>query len=325
RMAAENGGAADYVEPHEDLEVKVSRFFDRVNHPVLTGLALDMGGVRTDLVYPRDLPDLFRGSQVALVGRYRNEQDLRGVTLRLTGSTGAARQTNTYTGMSFPRRAERNDFLPRLWATRRVGWLMEQIRSHGEAAELRDEVVELGTRYGIVTPYTSFLAVEPGATPQDFSGQGRVGGVASPADQGVTMRRDRGNQPPPPAPMPAPMPAPVIALDAVSVTGAGAVQQSKREREQQEALSTDGTASAGVRRVGDKTFYLRDGVWTDAEVRAGTPLPVTEVESGSDAWLELVRREPRLARYFALGDRVAVVLDGRLYRTRPPAGTAPVP
>jgi Mg-chelatase subunit ChlD len=327
RMAAENGGTADYVEPQEDLEAKVSRFFDRVNHPVLMGLELDMGGVRTDLVYPRELPDLFRGSQVALVGRYRNEQELRGVTLRLTGSTGAARQTFRYDGMSFPRRAERNDFLPRLWATRRVGWLMEQIRSHGEAAELRDEVVELGTRYGIVTPYTSFLAVEPGAAPQDFVGQGTTGGISTSAPNGVVMRRDRGNALPP-APMPEamPMPAPPpIDLQAVVVTGAGAVQQSKREREQQEALSTDATAVAGVRRVGDKTFYLREGVWTDAEVRAGTTLPVTEVESGSDAWLELVRREPRLAPYFALGDRVAVVLDGRLYRTRPPAGASPAP
>jgi len=48
-------------------------------------------------------------------------------------------------------------------ATRRVGWLMEQIRSNGEQQELRDEIVDLGTRYGIVTPYTSYLALEPGA------------------------------------------------------------------------------------------------------------------------------------------------------------------
>src|SRR5205085_1129058 len=71
KLAAENGGVAEYVEPKEDLEVKVSNFFTKINHPVLTDLALDMGGVETDLIYPREMPDLFRGTQVTLIGRYR--------------------------------------------------------------------------------------------------------------------------------------------------------------------------------------------------------------------------------------------------------------
>jgi Ca-activated chloride channel family protein len=308
RVAAENGGTADYVEPQEDLEAKVSRFFEKVNHPVLTDLALDMGGVRTDLVYPRALPDLFRGAQVALVGRYRNEQELRGVAVRLTGTTGRDRQTFTFAGMRFPLRSEGNDFLPRLWATRRVGWLMEQIRTHGEAAELRDEVVALGTRYGIVTPYTSFLAVEPGMERQ-----------AEDRAQGFAQQRAGGVNPPPPPPPPS---AP-LSLEAVTATGQGAVQQAKRDRAQQDAITMDSNAASGVRRVGDKTFYLRQGTWTDAEIRAGASLPETEVEVGSDAYLDLLRREPRLARYFALGDRVRVLLDGRVYRSRPPAQAQP--
>src|SRR5918998_408488 len=48
KLAAENGGVADYVEPKEDLEIKVSNFFAKINHPVLTALALDMGGVEAD-------------------------------------------------------------------------------------------------------------------------------------------------------------------------------------------------------------------------------------------------------------------------------------
>src|SRR5919205_1607193 len=162
KLAADNGGAAEYVEPKEDLEVKVSNFFTKINSPVLTDLALDMGGVETDLVYPREMPDIFRGSQVTLIGRYTNRADLRDITMRLTGRTGNQTRTFDYTNVSFPVNEERNDFLPRLWATRRVGWLMEQIRTNGEQKELTDEIVDLGTRYGIVTPYTSYLAVEPG-------------------------------------------------------------------------------------------------------------------------------------------------------------------
>jgi len=321
RVAAENGGTAEYVEPREDLEAKVSSFFDKVNHPVLSNVALDMGGVRTDLVYPRALPDLFRGTQLALVGRYRNERELQNVTLRLSGNA-SPRHTFAYPGLRFPLRAEEHDFLPRLWATRRVGWLMEQIRTSGESRELRDEVVELGTRHGIVTPYTSFLALEPGAgerppvvrgfqdlvPPQpsvrveDFSGQGRAGGAARRVEAGVAQSAEA----PPPQ-------------DLVAVSGAEAVQQSKRTRAQQEVISLEGltatSADGAVRHVGGKTFYLRAGVWTDSELKPETRLPETTLRFGSDEYFDLLGRTPALARFFSLGERVAVVWDGRVYRT----------
>ena len=318
RVAAENGGVADYVAPREDLEVRVSNFFDKVNHPVLTSVRVDFGAARTDLVYPRQMPDLFKGTQIALVGRYRNREDLRDVTLRLSGNASPT-QTFTYAGQRFPLRDERHDWLPRLWATRRVGWLMEQIRSNGESRELRDEVVDLGTRYGIVTPYTSYLALEPGEREQaanaaprdgrrrpsptraeDFSGQGRAGGVAAPA------------APPPPPPPPPPVTA---------QTGQGAVEQSRAARTMQdavslEALTVTGSAAEAIRHVGGRTFYLRQGVWTDSELKDDTRLPETVVRFGTDEYYDLIRRVPELGRYFALGEQVAVIHDGRIYRVR---------
>src|SRR4029453_8866145 len=165
KLASDNGGVADYVEPKEDLEVKVSNFFTKVNFPVLTDLQLDMGGAKTDLTYPRSMPDVFRGSQVTLIGRYNNAATLESIRLRLSGKSNGQARSYTYDKLSFPLREEENDYLPRFGATRRVGWLMEQVRSNGEQKELRDEIVDLGTRYGIVTPYTSYLALEPGAAP----------------------------------------------------------------------------------------------------------------------------------------------------------------
>ena len=64
-------GRSAYIEPKEDIEVKVSSFFAKVNNPVLSDLKIDWGGAETDLVYPRATPDIFHGSQLVLVGRYR--------------------------------------------------------------------------------------------------------------------------------------------------------------------------------------------------------------------------------------------------------------
>lgn len=321
KLAAENKGTADYVEPKEDLEIKVSNFFAKVNYPVLTDLALNMGGVETDLIYPRDMPDLFKGTQLTFIGRYRNHADLRNINLRLTGKTNQDRKEFTYSNLSFPIKEDDNDFLPRLWATRRVGWLMEQVRSNGENKELRDEIVDLGTRYGIVTPYTSYLALEQNAQPVTT---GTTAEAVRPNDDRGAFRRDRNV-----APLKSPAPASTlsnksgagtyaggVALDgARATTGEAAVQQSKRAREQQEAnrVAKDEDSSA-VRNAGSKTFYLRDGVWTDAEFKEAARLPETTLEFGSEAYFALLKREPRLAEFFALGERVVVVLDGRVYR-----------
>lgn len=300
KLAAENGGVADYVEPREDLEAKVSTLFAKVNYPVLTDLRLDMAGVQTDLVYPRALPDLFRGSQVTLIGRYRNESDMDFVRLQLSGKSGAANRDFTYNNLRFPRREETNDFLPRLWATRRVGWLMEQVRTNGEQQEFRDEIVDLGTRYGIVTPYTSYLALESNAQAHDISRPSVQGGALK------SMGVGRTNNAPPP---------PMAKAEARAVTGMAGVQQSKRAREQQEADRFDkDKLSAGVKTVGGKTFYLRDGIWTDSEFKPDARLPETVTKFSSDEYYALLKAKPRLAEFFALGERVTVVFEGRVYR-----------
>ena len=305
KLAAENGGVADYVEPTEDLEVKVSNFFAKVNYPVLTDLKLDMAGVETDLVYPRALPDIFRGSQVTLIGRYRNAIDLDFVRLQLGGKSSGANKNFLYNNLRFPLREESNDFLPRLWATRRVGWLMEQVRTNGEQAELRDEIVDLGTRYGIVTPYTSYLALEPGANVQNVTSMTRNNQGFS-AGRAINGRLTANMSP---------AAAPMKAADAKAVTGLAGVQQSKRAREQQEVvkLETESPSSA-IRTAGGKTFYLREGIWTDSEFKAGSTLPVTTVKFGSDDYFNLLKQKPRLGEFFSLGERVIVIFEGRIYR-----------
>jgi Ca-activated chloride channel homolog len=216
-----------------------------------------------------------------------------------------------------------------------VGWLMEQIRTNGEQKELTDEIVDLGTRYGIVTPYTSYLALEDGeARRLTQSGRdaddpvgivrgnaipsrgraprpvtGNVGG-GSGAGTGVEPRTRADSSTVFSAPA-----APPPKEAAKARVGEMAVRQSKRDRAQQEAVreETDATSSA-VRKVGGKTFYLSDDVWTDSEFKPEAKLPETALEFGGDEYFALVTREPQLARFFSLGERVVVVYKGRVYR-----------
>jgi Ca-activated chloride channel family protein len=157
KITEETRAFSQYVLPEEDLEVKVSNFFAKIKEPVLANPTIKFtGAVRVTKLYPAPLPDLFRGDQLVLVGRYSGKGDSAVI---LEGNANGAKQKFTYE-VSFPRQADDHEFIPRLWATRRVGYLLDEIRLRGENAELRDEVTDLARKYGIVTPYTAYLIVE---------------------------------------------------------------------------------------------------------------------------------------------------------------------
>jgi len=326
KLAAENSGVADYVEPKEDLEIKVSNFFTKVNSPVLTDLEMDFGGLQTDLLYPRRMTDIFKGSQMTLIGRYKNASDLRGVTLRLKGRSGRENKTFTYSNLQFPARAEDNDFLPRLWATRRVGWLVEQIRSNGENRELRDEIVDLGTRYGIVTPYTSYLATDGSERENRSFNNQRIDGDSSrlisnlPLNgrnvSGIGSGRGDGNGSGVGAPRRKSSAKPEAGQ---ATTGQSAVQASKNSQAQQEtvmvAAGDDEVIKTGtVKKTGAKTFYLENGVWIDSEFKEESKLDETKLRFASEEFFALIKKEKDLARYFSVGEQVVVVWKGKVYR-----------
>lgn len=288
KLSADNRGASDYIEPQEDLEVRVSNFFARVNHPVLSDLKLEFGGVNAELVYPRSLPDLFKGSQLSIVGRYRNP--LESAEVRLSGKLGARSETFAFQNQTFSSKADGNEFLPRLWATRRVGYLMEQIRLNKESREVVDEIVSLGTKFGIVTPYTSFLVTE------EMKEMARQGGGA-----GQSAARTFNS---------------MAANQATAPSGEAAVRRSRAESAMKDAegsLDVDGYLTT-VRTVEGKTFLLKDGVWEDSAISEGAGLPKVQVRFGSEEFFDLIAKEPELSKFFALGQRVSVVFKGRLYQ-----------
>jgi Ca-activated chloride channel family protein len=153
RLAAENGGAVTYVQPGENLETALTNFYQHIAHPVLTDVTIEFEGIAVSDLYPQVLPDLFQGSSLLLTGRYQAGDST--VTVRVHGQAGNKPEAYVYhfdlaqtTG---------HDFVPRLWATRRVGELLDRVRVQGESQALAAEIQNLGLSYGLVTPYTTFI------------------------------------------------------------------------------------------------------------------------------------------------------------------------
>ncbi len=150
RLANDNGGSVTYVQPGEDLEAALSSFYQQIASPVLTKVQVDFEGMQVENQYPQHLPDLFRGSSLLLTGRYHATSP--NVTVRVRGQVGDQPREYVY---HYPLdQTGGHDFVPRLWATRKVGALLDRVRVEGENAALIEEIQGLGFGYGLVTPYT---------------------------------------------------------------------------------------------------------------------------------------------------------------------------
>ena len=138
--------------------MKVSSFFaqDQGAGPGQSHLEIHRRHSRDEALSLARCPDLFKGEQLVLAGRYSGHGNS---AIIIEGMVNGATRKYTYE-VKFPEESSDHEFIPRLWATRRVGYLLDEIRLHGENAELRDEVTELARKYGIVTPYTAYLIVE---------------------------------------------------------------------------------------------------------------------------------------------------------------------
>lgn len=290
QLAARNYGAADYVAPDEDLEVKLSNFFAKLSSPVMAGLDIDWGSMRVFDVYPRQLPDLFRGSQLTILGRYSGTGT---VPLALKGAVRGEQRTLRYEQNEFPSVSTANDFLPRLWAMRKVGYLLEQIRMSGENAEVKNEIIKLAKKYGFVTPYTSYLA----AGDKDLM----TGVPPAPQIMNLQMSPD--------------VPRSAVGISAHSAGRAmEAVTASVALKAMKAADVAVPQATARTRHVGPKEFVLREGVWTDSSYNPDGKLQVVDLPFGSEALLKAIAADKQLASYASLGKNVVVVHNGKVYR-----------
>jgi Ca-activated chloride channel family protein len=163
QIAERTRALSTYVRPAEDIEAKVSGLYSKISNPVLTNLKITpTNNISFNEIYPADLPDLFHGSQLVVMGRFSGKGPS---AIKLTGMVGMEKKEFAY-DISFPDKTnDDHAFVEQLWARRKVGFMLDQIRANGEKKELVDEVIALAKKYGITTPYTSYLIVPDAAVP----------------------------------------------------------------------------------------------------------------------------------------------------------------
>src|SRR5437870_2245089 len=306
---------SQYVLANEDLELKVSKFYTRIKEPVLTNVRLEFGGgVRASKLYPAQLPDLFKGDQLVVTGRYTGSGE---VEAKLTGMANGREQTFNYK-VKF--NDSSNDYVARLWATRRVGFLLDEIRIHGETNELRDEATDLARRFGIVTPYTAYLIVEDEdrrrvpmteRSMQSMSADNAARVEVSKAWGGFKDKED--------------------GEDAV----ANARSQNAFKFADQSAASINSGAAESLRGftlaapaaksesdrvtqytqqskfVNGRAFFQNGKQWVDAKAQNTTRRE--RVQFNSEAYFDLLKKHPEAAPWMALGQNVLLSLDDTVY------------
>jgi Ca-activated chloride channel family protein len=279
-LAKGHHGSTTYVTPDQAIDESISGFYAKVNDPVLTDIELDFGDIVVYDLYPEPLPDLFAGTQLVVVGRYKSQGF---ETVTLSGLVNDRKTTFAYPEQRF-RGEGGQDYLPRLWATRKIGALLNQVRLEGAKEELIDQIVRLSIRYGIITEYTSFLVTEP-----------EVFGNAA-QESIVEGEYER-------------------ALEAApSVSGMDAVERAAEQSKISAADIPVGPSEFGnvVKIAGANTYKYTNGIWIDTRFDPET-MPTQKVPFLSDDYFDLVNASDELSAAFALGERVIALSGGIAY------------
>jgi Ca-activated chloride channel family protein len=313
-----NRGASEYIKEKEPMEAKVSALYNKIKRPVMTDVKVKFGDVKVSMTYPREMPDLFDGGQIVLVGRYDKGGDTK---LTITGCMEDKTQTFEYkVAFDDASDSNRNKFVERLWAMRRIGYLLDQIQLSGESKEVVEELVKLSKEYGIMTPYTAFLADESVsmAKPEELYRHGAeyslklssAAGASGGDGQMAAKNRQAMNDATRASASGGPAAAP-----GSDITGNTAL--TKYEAGEQERVTT-------VQNVGNQALYRRGQVWMTTETAKLDPVKdadqIKEITRFSDEYFELTAKnsvdENRVLASQREGEELLVNFRGQAYRIR---------
>lgn len=286
RLAVEGKGTAQFVRPDESVERAVSIVASRLTNPVVTNVRVSADGVRLLKRHPSEATDIFAGQDYVLLARYNGSGTGR---LRFEGETANGPVSWT-SRVLFPETSRENQYIARLWATQRIGYLSAEKRKGGSSREIDDEIRQLGEKYAIPTEFTSYLVVEPGMR-RDAQLRGAVSGVIS--NSVVTGVATSAAAPSTAAPKAEAFDAARAASKQRAAVNLNAADESEGQLKKE-----------NTRRVGARVFALRGETWTDLRRKESTQ--VIKVKSFSEAYFKIIDAVPELREVFALGDKVIV-------------------
>ncbi|MCB1049163.1 MAG: VWA domain-containing protein [Acidobacteria bacterium] len=283
RLAQQGRGARAYVQENEDLELKLSDLFQKIQYPLISDLKWTCQGPVSEVVTPAQ-PDVFYGEVWSVCGTYAQAGTFKS---ELSGKY-QGKTLNLIIELKLEDQAEGNAFLPKLWAQQRIGYLLEQIRLHGEDKELVDEVKRLAKQYGVVTPYTSFLILE---------------------DEAPDLARDRSR------------PEARAFESIVAPSGAASNQASEDVQAMRKSKNfyakPDQKAPQALQNqwVAGKNFVQNGPYWQESEW--GKQSKTNKIEFLSPAYFELVNQAPELGPVLAMGEQVRFVWNNEAYEIVP--------
>ncbi|MFH1738068.1 MAG: VIT domain-containing protein [bacterium] len=325
KIASETRATSTFVLPGENVEDKISRVFEDLSGPVLAELNCEIvdssgdaapGRVR-DLI-PAQLPDLFEGNQLVLLGQYIGEEPL---TFLLSGNYLGTQRTFRF-HFNLDNATTRNDFVPRLWASRKIACLVDAVRQLGanggpnlaqsaQAAsrndpklkELTEEILRLSIDFGVLTEYTAFLAQE--GTDLSQRDQVLTQAVSNFSNRAMNVRTGLGG------------------VNQVMNTNYMGIQQARNFSNSFWDENMNRVSITTVQQVHDRTFYRQGAQWVDSRIieQQSQAQPDKVIEFGSDEFRDLAYRlaeEGRQSSISLRGD-ILLLLDGDRVLIKGPA------
>jgi Ca-activated chloride channel family protein len=326
KLARANFGLSQYVRPNENIEASVSALYRKIGAPVMTGVTLSfewpVGGDQptaspsVNRVYPKGEFDLFAGDQLVLVGRYHASGQAKVI---LKGHIGDKEQAFDFPADLVSKSDDdTNAFVAKLWATRRVGEIIDEIDLKGRNEELVKELVALATEHGILTPYTSFLADETSSVRdvtenrsralRESDGLYETSGRYAFSQRGAKLSLQTTQQAPAAAASgPISLEAKVQLQQAGGGYFGGNVLYFDAKKDAHEV-------AANCRQIGRKTFFERDGRLVDSTVTEAQEKSAKKIERYSREYFDLIERYGKhVAQYLALDEPVCINLGGETY------------
>jgi len=298
-----------YIGEKEDIEVKISGFYDKVQSPVLTNLNLTFGNrIRTFQNYPNDLQDLFKGSGITVFGRYEGNGNSQ---ITLNGIVKGEKKSFTLNA-NFTNDNEEYDFIPPLWASRRIGYLLDQIRLNGEDKELVDEITQLARKHGIVTPYTSYLIMEDeefrivhNNLSNDFQTLPLAPELRRQNQNNYdAMKEKSGTE------------SVIVSEEFQGLNKAGNLSETQQGSDRMNYIDSEGSQRNLVRQVRNvqgRAVYQSGKFWVDSELQNLKTKNKKRIQFNSDEYFKLLKEKPETAQFLALGQNVRFFYDNIFY------------